>query len=54
MTILSELYDGDKIHYREDVQILRPQVRIPHPLNGTRYAEGVYMLGYAYDRKDAE
>jgi hypothetical protein len=54
VTILSELYDGDKIHYRDDVAHLRPLVRIPHPLNGAKYAEGVYMLGYAYDRKDED
>lgn len=42
MTILSELYDGDKPHYREDVEHLRPLVRAPHPLEGVKYADGVY------------
>jgi hypothetical protein len=43
MTILSELYDGDKFTYREDCRQLRRTVRIPHPLKGVKYADGIYL-----------
>jgi len=41
MTQLSDIYDGDKFKYRDDCARLRPTYRIPHPLTGVLYGDGV-------------
>lgn len=45
MTQLSDLYDADKSVTRIDIASMRAVRKIPHPLHGVEYADGVILCG---------
>jgi len=47
VTQLSDLYDADLRQRSTGAKRLSQRVRIPHPLHGVEYADGVILCGRA-------